>query len=218
MDFKKGDSIKVNEGVLDPDSGTDISGFQGRVTEVEDSYVSFLWDSISLRAMGQEVIDKYEAEGFNWATMVLSCEEVSLTEERDTSKDVKEAIAELGKFHVYLHLDNGKEVAEILKGIDPKDTTALEARWFDYLEETLRLPVKAEIFEGYSRGEFKVGDKVTIIDLDDISEDYGILAKIENKNIDGYRPLCDLEVLNRKLKNYRAIADYTDWFVNARSG
>ena len=69
-----GDSIVVKPGVKDPDSGTDISGWQGRVTEIQ-SYqpgkltVTFQWDSLSLKRMPASAIRRCEEKGLDWTSM-----------------------------------------------------------------------------------------------------------------------------------------------------
>ena len=62
MKFKKGESIRVKQGISDPDyPSIDINGWQGRIVEFdgedEDGELYIIaWDSISLRNMDSEVI------------------------------------------------------------------------------------------------------------------------------------------------------------------
>ena len=37
-----GDSVVVKSGILDPDFGTDISGWQGRIEEIDDEDTVFI--------------------------------------------------------------------------------------------------------------------------------------------------------------------------------
>ena len=220
MDFKIGDCVKVNDGVPDPDdNGLDMSGWQGRITQIEPTYIMFAWDSISLQAMGKKLIDQYESDGFDWKEMGLEADEISLAEPRDTLKDVAKTVEEFSKDQVYLYLDNGAEIQEILQGLDPKNTSKLEQRWHKHFGKTLKLPVEAEVFHGDYHGEFCMGSEVTILSLEIIDDIRGIIARVKSKEDGtGYVPLCNLEVLDSKLEGHTLISDYADWFTNARAG
>ena len=56
MKFKIGDSVAVKSGVTDPDFGFDISGWQGRIQEVDSTGTVFIrWDSLTLNQMGLDL-------------------------------------------------------------------------------------------------------------------------------------------------------------------
>ena len=217
MAFKIGDSIKINDGVLDPDTGADMSGWQGRVIELGHPFLVFAWDSISLQIMGQELVDDFEIKGLNWERMVLSPEDISHADERDTPNDVKRIIAKFRKSYIYYKLENEEKIIEILKGINPRSTMKIEQRWFDYLNQELRFPIKVEVSGGGLEGPFSIGKKITVLELDEVDNHNGIMVKVESK-ADGvaYVPLCNLKVLNQRPKNYKNIYNYADWFINAR--
>ena len=89
MEFKVGDSVIVKAGVADPDFGTDIGGWQGRVKEVDaDDTVFIEWDSITLQQMGLDLIIKCENENLDWQVMTLNQTEVEKTASRDSEEDV----------------------------------------------------------------------------------------------------------------------------------
>lgn len=92
MAFKIGESVVVKSGVVDPDFGTDIGGWQGRVKEVDDDTVFIRWDSITLREMGMDLVIRCENENLDWKVMMLSQWEVERTSSRDSERDV-EAVA-----------------------------------------------------------------------------------------------------------------------------
>jgi len=61
MSFKIGNSVKVKPGVKDPDLEADISGWQGRISAVQDDGIVCIdWDSITLKQMPGSVIKKCE--------------------------------------------------------------------------------------------------------------------------------------------------------------
>ena len=92
MAFMIGESVVVKSGVVDPDFGTDIGGWQGRVKEVDDDTVFIAWDSVTLREMGMALVIRCENENLDWEVMTLSQREVERTGSRDSERDV-EAVA-----------------------------------------------------------------------------------------------------------------------------
>jgi len=61
-----GNSVVVKSGVLDPDFGIDISGWQGRIEEDDDGETVFIrWDSITLLEMCLDLIIRCENENLN---------------------------------------------------------------------------------------------------------------------------------------------------------
>lgn len=89
MEFEVGDSVVVKAGVVDPDFGIDIGGWQGRVKELDDDDTVFIaWDSVTLRQMGLDLIIRCENENLDWEVMTLSQTEVEKTTSRDSEEDV----------------------------------------------------------------------------------------------------------------------------------
>ena len=88
MAFKIGESVVVKPGVVDPDFGTDIGGWQGRVKEIDDNTVFIAWDSITLREMGIDLVIRCENENLDWQVMTLDQREVEKTSSRDSERDV----------------------------------------------------------------------------------------------------------------------------------
>jgi len=108
--FKVGDSVIVKQGVLDPDLGTDIGGWQGRIVTIErqsnligivtierqSNLIGIEWDSITLKNIPSSVIDQCEVENLDWAQMCLFSTDVELTQPRDTEEDVAAIIENFG--------------------------------------------------------------------------------------------------------------------------
>jgi len=89
MEFEIGESVTVKSGVTDPDFGFDISGWQGRVIEVDDTGTVFIrWDSLTLNQMGLDLAVRCEEENLDWEVMILSVQEVEKASMRDTQIDV----------------------------------------------------------------------------------------------------------------------------------
>lgn len=89
MEINVGDSVGVKSGILDPDFGTDISGWQGRIEEIDDGETVFIrWDSITLREMGLDVAIQCENENLDWEVMTLDMTEIEEATARDSKADV----------------------------------------------------------------------------------------------------------------------------------
>jgi len=89
MEINVGDSVVVKSGILDPDFGTDISRWQGRIEEIDNGETVFIrWDSITLREMGLDVAIRCENENLDWEVMTLDMTEIEEATARDSKADV----------------------------------------------------------------------------------------------------------------------------------
>ena len=98
MALHVGDSVVVKSGVLDPDFRIDISGWQGRIKEVDDDdeeTVFIRWDSFTLREMGLDLIVRCENENLDWEVMTLDMDEIEVTTARDSEADVSRIASQL---------------------------------------------------------------------------------------------------------------------------
>jgi len=96
MALHVGDSVIVKSGVLDPDFGIDISGWQGRIEEVDDGETVFIrWDSITLREMRLDMIIRCENENLDWEVMTLDMDEIEVTTAKDSEADVSRTASQL---------------------------------------------------------------------------------------------------------------------------
>lgn len=219
-DLKIGDCIVVKPGVKDPDYGIDISGWQGRITEIE-SYqpgqviIMLQWDSLSLKRMPASAIRQSEEKGLDWTTMGLYPEEVERAEPRDTQDDVDTLIEELSEEHAWDYLGKqGQRIHKVLQDIDEDDDMEAFEAWQEYLEEHLKLPFEAAISESQERGPLRFGDRVTVIAFEGVEDLYGVLVKIKVERKSYVFPLCDLKATNKKSANFTLTDDYAVWFAN----
>ena len=95
MTIHVGESVVVKSGILDPDFGIDISGWQGRVEEVDEDTVFIRWDSITLRQMSMDLIIRCENENLDWEVMTLNKDEIEISNERDSEADVERTASKL---------------------------------------------------------------------------------------------------------------------------
>jgi hypothetical protein len=216
MTLKVGNSIIVKSGIKDPDLDTDISGWQGRIAEINDDTICINWDSLTLKAMPASLIKKCEENGWEWGQMYLLESDIALAQPRDTVKDVERAVDEIGDTSAWFGLgEEGERIQKVLSGISLDDTeSALEA-WKRYLDSKLKFPIKATVVELLERGPLEIGDKLIIHGLHEfIDERAGILATVVYNKTDYDFPLADLEASDKRSENYQPIKDYVIWYAN----
>jgi hypothetical protein len=104
--FEVGNTVKVKEGIADPDMrDLTIGGWQGIISDIyKDDNGNLLiyieWDSITLENMPDIFIDNSEESGLDFSSMSLFDSEVELTTSRDTKKDMDKAIEKIHDEHM----------------------------------------------------------------------------------------------------------------------
>jgi len=215
-----GDCIVVKPGVKDPDSGTAIAGWQGRVTEIK-SYqpgkmtITFQWDSLSLKRMSASAIRRCEEKGLDWMSMGLYPEEIERAEPRDTQDDVDALIEELSTEHAWDYLGKqGQRIHQVLYEVDEGDEMEAFETWLEYLNVHLKLPFDAVVSESQDHGPMHSGDRVTVMGFEGVFDSYGILVNIKARGSEYVFPLCDLKAVNQKSTQFILTDDYAVWFAN----
>lgn len=216
-DFNVGDSVVVKPGIMDPDFGVEIGGWQGRVSEglCIEGMVLIRWDSVTLQNMPDSMIERCEEQGLDWTEMVLEARDVELTNPRDTEEDVARTIKRLSKKHTWSFLgEEGRRIGKILAGVDRHDEMAALAAWEDHLTKSLVFPFEAEISEYQERGPLQAGDRVAVKGISGVDDLYGIIVRLRYGRRRYDFPLCDLEVTDERSPNYQLVMDYAVWFAN----
>lgn len=95
MKLKIGDCVKTRIGTEDPELGQDISGWIGRIEEldhVEDNitFCYIAWDSITLAEMDLELIITCEKKSMEWSHLYLLNKELEKVIARDTIQQTEE--------------------------------------------------------------------------------------------------------------------------------
>jgi Calcium binding len=217
--FKIGDSVVVKAGVMCPDApAISLAGWQGRLTEIypEEGTLSIAWDSITLQGVPDEYIQQSELEGLDWGEMVLEKNEVEPASPRDTTDQVEEVREEIAARHAWDHLaDDNPGIRRVLDGVDPQDTMACLGTWETHLDEVLQFPFEARVAELISeRGPLRIGDRVQVSGLNMVDDLYGVLADVRQGRKRYVFPLCDLEAVDKRSRNYQPVNDYVVWFAN----
>jgi hypothetical protein len=219
--FKVGDSVIVKPGTQDPDYGGDIGGWQGRITEITDDeegewLVLIDWDSLTLRQIPGSHIRDCKIDDLAWESMRLFAREVELSQPRDTLTNVERVLAQLETQYEWVHLgeEEGRRIQQVLKGVAKNNDLAALNAWSKYLTRMFTFPFKAEVAEPQDQGSLRIEDRVTVLGIEEIDEDYGILVNIKSQRGDYVFPLCDLDALDQNSPNYEPLHDYAVWFAN----
>ena len=215
--FKVGDSVRVKEGVHDPDSNMDLSGWHGRILEIEEDgsdqpLLLVAWDSQTLKQMPQSYLEQSEVEGMDWQQFYLGVDDVEPAPSRDTQRDVAEMVEEIASRTGWLSLGaEGKRIQQVLSGAK-NEGEAFEA-WEQYLEENLRFPFEAEVSEYQEKGRLRQGDRMTVVKISGLDDLYGVIVAGRWGSQKIEFPLCDLTVIGKGV-NKQIVSDYAVWFAN----
>jgi len=215
--FKVGDSVAVKAGITEEDTKIDMSGWQGRVVEIDtkENIVVVDWDSITLRQLPASYIRLCEEEGYGWTQYYLLPSDVEAVTVRDSQADVAAAIEELSVDHDWDYLgEDGPAIQAILQDVDPEDEAALLARWEKHLRTLLKLPFEAVVDEVQERGPLRDGDKVRVRKLAQVDDQAGILVDVQSPRGNFVFPLCDLAVVDEESPNLEPVHLYRVWFAN----
>lgn len=223
MEIKIGDSVKVKQGIKEPDSEDhEIGGWQGRVIKINNesdamgnTLITIEWDSLTLEQMTAQFISQSEINGLDWQTMNLFESDLDKTMPRDNHSEVKRVQDLLAdKYYWASFGEEGIRISNILAGSNPEDEIECFQKWDNFLENELSFPIQAVVAESEDNWITKEGDKVQIKSLSEIVDLYGIIAKITLRGKSLEVPLCDLEAIDKKSADYQLIKDYRIWFAN----
>lgn len=219
--FPIGESVVVKPGVLDPDYGFDMGGWQGRVTENHHAdeqgnpLVSIAWDSVTLKQMPVEMIERCEEDGLDWSVMGLYAREVVVASPRDKIHQVDQVKAEIEDVHEMDYLgEQGRRMQKVLNSAGRKGELGRFKAWEKYLKEKLTFPFEAEVSEHQDHGPIRIGERVSVLGIEIVDDSYGIIVSIKTKRGRYDFPLCDLEALPKTSPNYQPLNDYVVWFAN----
>jgi hypothetical protein len=219
--YKIDQSVVVKPGIADPDYAYDLSGWQGRVIEnhhVDEQkkpLVTIAWDSLTLKQMPDEMIQRCEEDGLDWSSMGLYVSEVAPASPRDKIHQVERVKAELEQKHQMDHLgEEGRRIQQVLNTAARKGQAGALKAWEKYLQANLTFPFEAEVSESQDRGPIKTGERVRVLDIEIVDDSYGLIVAIKTKHGHYDFPLCDLEVFPDTSPNHQPVKDYAVWFAN----
>lgn len=216
MVFKTGDIVKVKQGVFDPDFGDDISGWQGKISEVDGDIVCIDWDNITLAQCSEKFIICCEEDGLDWERIYLSIDEIEPAIPRIIPAKLRGIKDAIRLKHQWNHLGKSisKRIQEVLNETNITDENAVVDAWEQYLGNQLFFPFDAEISDYQDRGPLQQGDKIKVLGLVGSDYHYGVLVKLRTGRKEYDFPLCSIRVEDKKSNNYQMVDDYSVWFAN----
>jgi hypothetical protein len=212
-----GDSVKVRQGFKDPDTQIDMGGWYGRVTQLfpEEDTAMIAFDSQTLRQMPDHYIETCVADDCSWQAYGYDLADLIKVEPRDTPAEVKAVVDALEAKYIYSYLgEEGLEIRQILRSVDPDDELDHLVAWTDYLEENLRFPFEAVVDEWQERGPLRSGARVRVHAIEDADEHYGIIVKLRHGRKQYHFALCELAAADEQAPEYHLIDLYRTWFAN----
>lgn len=214
--IKKGDLVKVKEGVFDPDFGDDLSGWQGKISEVDGAIVCIDLDYITLDQCSEKLIQRCEEDGLDWERIHLSIDDIEPAIPRITPANLRGIRDAIRLKHQWDHLGKSisKRIQEVLNETNITDENTVIDAWELYLSNQLFFPFDAEISAYQERGPLQQGDKVKVHGLVGSDDLYGVLVKLRLGRKEYHFPLCNIQVEDAKSNNYRMVDDYSVWFAN----
>lgn len=218
--IRVGDPVVVKPGTGDPDLEIDVSGWQGRITEIveegDETFVSMQWDSVTLRNAPDGMFVECEENGMDWSEMYLLVDDVEPTEPRDSEEDVARTIERLEKKYAWTYLgEQGDRIRAALGDVDPEDHRAMLDAWRRYFEKRLQFPFTAVVFELQPpESPYRRGDRVRVMRLADIDEEHGILVETVREHERYDVPLKDLAATDEQSRTHQLLDDYSVWFAN----
>ena len=96
---------------------------------------------------------------------------------------------------------------------DRDNYNQLYQKWEEYLSENLEFPIETKVVES-PRGRIRNGAKIKLLDIEDYDDMYGIFGIGKHEREAVTFPICNLEAINKKSKNYKLLRDYAIWFAN----
>lgn len=229
-EFELGDSVAVENGVEHPDLDYDISGWQGRVIDVDTgdepfgTLIGVEWDSLTLQNMPRDLIEDADQAGIDWTQAYLLPEALLPVQPRDSEEDVTRVSTALSQRYETAGYEGEESAtereartqrtAQLLSGIDEKGSLQ---RWADYLYENLQFPFNVTVATFLEQGPMQQGDRGQVEAISLVDDSHGIIVRIAHDGDEYDLPLATLEVDAETSVNHQLVTDYSFWW-DAREG
>lgn len=215
-----GDYVKVKEGTKAPDFEYQLmDNWQGKVVDIqkEDNLIEIEWDSETLLNTPEQYLRDLIQEGYDYEIMTLEVSELERANRRDNSSQRREVKAKLDAKLYWIELFDEEEKSikygKLFQGIKLDNYNDLYQKWEEYLSENLEFPIITKVVET-ERGRIRNGAEIKLLDIEGYDDMYGIfgIGKYEREAVTF--PICNLEAIDKKSKNYELLRDYAIWFAN----
>ncbi|HSM55126.1 MAG TPA: calcium-binding protein [Candidatus Sulfomarinibacteraceae bacterium] len=227
QEFEIGDSVLVTQGVRHPDLDQDLSGWQGRVFEIEtggtfEQLIGVEWDSITLRDMPEAFIETADEAGIDWTRAYLLPDALQPTRPRDSEEDATVAAMQLSELYETAGYADEEDEDEITAQLDriemlladaDSDEAELE-QWAAHLSQALVFPFAADVAYYQERGPLQEGDTVSVSGISLVDEEHGLIVSVKHRGNSLDFPLSQLEPMDETSANFQLVDDYIVWFEN----
>jgi hypothetical protein len=178
--FNIGDSVVAKKGATDPDYGNDIGGWQGRIFEIDDDaskpLVCIKWDSITLKNMPHQLIERAAKDDLIWTEMCLYIDEIELTKPRDKQEEIPVTIENLKreldlkeKYEIiedledeidYVEFEDQEERIQNILGVKNEEDMTVDdknlKKYYNYLKANIDFSVPVTGIEDFRWEEYYV--------------------------------------------------------------
>jgi hypothetical protein len=215
-----GQSVRVKRGILCPDDPDyDLSGWQGRIIDIDDEEVDeqtvgITWDSITLEEMPKTYIEKSEKEGLSWSDIYLDVNDVEPAQPRDSEDDVVQIRDELEARFGWISLgEEGELIQGVVNSAESLDERDVMKAWKKHFEEFLHFPF-GTVIERQQRSPLNEGDKLKVLGIELVDDHHGIIVNCMKGSERYDFPLVDLKIIADDPINAHQVQAYCTWFAN----
>lgn len=222
MNYQIGDAVRVKPDTACPDvPNLDIGGWQGRIIDLTyvndptEPTIGIAWDSLTLQAMPEWYIADSERNNLDWAAMYLRPDEVQWVRPRDSESDVRRMRNKLQARVGWLGIGpEGERIQAVVNSAKSTREWDIMLAWEKYLSQNLQLPFEAEVDEFQEYGPLRAGDRLTVLEIEDVDDLYGVIVACRKDRQFYSFPLADLAAVDERSPNAQLIQDYRVWFAN----
>ncbi|HHB77896.1 MAG TPA: hypothetical protein ENK85_01530 [Saprospiraceae bacterium] len=219
-EIKIGDYVKVKNGIKAPDFEYQLMGnWHGKIVDIQktENLVDIEWDSETLLNTPENYLKDLIKEGYDYERMTLEISELERANRRDNSIQRKKVKSKLDAklYWIELFEDEEKSIkyGKLFQGIKLDDYNELFQKWEEFLSKNLKFPIETKVVES-ERGSIRNGAKIKLLDIEDYDSMYGIFGIGKHERGAVSFPICNLEAIDKKSKNYELLRDYAIWFAN----
>jgi hypothetical protein len=90
------------------------------------------------------------------------------------------------------------------------------AAWRQHLQTHLSFPFDAEIVTMLGNGPLQVGEKVSVIGIEEAGDWYGVIVLMRHQYGLSPFPLAHLQLLDLESPAYQMLEDYRTWFARQK--
>ncbi len=213
--FPIGSSVRIKQEYVNIFRGIDMHNWEGRVIEAfygddeDDIVYTVEFDSITMQQMPNDYVNRLVSTHNDFQEEDVPEEYLEAAKPRDTKQ---QAIATYRiRYHEFTWNHLNKKQAERMQKIMTQHPEKSDyENWQIYLNKELKFPVPVHTAGRLSNPR---GLQAEIVEIGEVSVDYGLYVKIVSPDFEGPMdyPLLDLHGRQRSGKNRQALIDYQMW-------